>query len=95
MLAYAFRRGYFALIGVLLFTVPIFALLRFALAHVHRTCIATSCPAVDHWVTQHEGSAYLVWSYGQAPGDYWPIALALLAGGVAIQAFAMLRSNSR
>ena len=72
MLRFAFRRFYFATVGLLLLTVPIFALLRWAALHRPPPCIATRCPAEDHWVTRiirHDGPFYLLWQSGP-PYDY-------------------------
>src|SRR4051794_37429075 len=38
---------------------------------------------------------YLVWSYGRTPGDYWPLALALLAVVAAFEAILIIRARNR
>ena len=97
MLTYALRRGYFALIGVLLFTLPIFLLVR-DWTSSDLCSLNADCPPMTSiflHTPKHHGWSDLVWQRGFPPYDYWPLGLTLLAGGIALQAFVMLRSRNR
>ena len=98
MFRYAFGRFYFALVGVLLLTLPLFALMR--AATLHRTDCNPHVPygcddvAVVPLLHSH-GPLYPLWQAGVPPYDYWPVALALLAAVAAFEAIAILRARRR
>ena len=97
MLRFAVRRFYFSIVGLLLLTLPLFALLRWAALHRPPPCIATRCPAEDHWVTRiirHDGPLYLLWQ-GGPPYDYWPLGLALVAAVGGFEAVSIFRARHR
>ena len=97
MFRYAFGRFYFALIGVLLLTVPLFALVRADPGHLEPPCpinaLCTPGPGLSPLEAGHWWS--LFWTAGRMPGDYWPIALLLLGAGVVMHLVMTSRSRSR
>ena len=86
MLRYALRRAYFGLIGMLLFTLPLFAAMRFQM-HDQIRCewFQYDCYNPSQLLLLRNGPFYAVWQTGMPPHDHWPIALVLLAGGAALQ----------
>lgn len=97
MLRYSLRRFYFALIGVLLFTLPLFATMRFQM-HDKNICEWWECDGGLRpypSLLLRNGPFYPVWQTGTPPYDYWPLALALLAAAGAVDLVAVLRSRSR
>ena len=87
MIRFALRRFYVALIGMLLLSLPLFALIRVPL---HNKTICDLNPMIDFcrsssMVLSRNGPLYAIWQTGLPPNDYWPIAVALLAAEGAAQ----------
>lgn len=87
MLRYALRRFYLALIGLLLLSLPLFAMIR---VPVHNKSLcdlsgAILCVRNPPKVLIRNGPLYAFWQTGLPPNDYWPIAVALLAAEGASQ----------
>jgi hypothetical protein len=84
ILLYALRRAYLGLIGALLLTAPLLALLRYS-AHqlplVWRQGHGWYCGPTDicYPVLTRDGPFYTFWQTGRPPWDFWPLGLALLA----------------
>jgi hypothetical protein len=89
---YALRRAFFGLVGLLLFTVPLFGGLRYM---AHRMPVCGSGAVDCTGLYQHglrDGRFYLLWQGGPV-ADAWPIALALL--GTAALAEASVIASAR
>ena len=103
---FAFRRFYFRGVGLLLLTLPLFAMARISYAREYPLCVAPTGAVSLHLRCNvftdgpapvqlyRNGALYAVWQRGFPPYDYWPLGLALLAGGIALQAFVMVRSRT-
>ena len=92
---FVLRRFYFAIVGLLLLTLPLFALVRADVGHRELPCINTErCPHIPspleagHWWS-------LFWTGGAAPYDYWPLGLALVAAVAGFEATAIFRARHR
>ena len=95
MFRFAFRRFYFAVIGVLLFTLPIFALVR-EWTSSDLCSLNADCPPMTSiflHAPKHHGWSDLVWQRGFPPYDYWPLALALLAAVAAFEILMIVRAR--
>lgn len=87
MLRFALRRFYIALIGVLLLSLPLFAMIRIPV-HNKNVCdlnLMIMCEGNPPMVLMRNGPLYEFWQTGLPPNDYWPLALALLAAEGAVQ----------
>lgn len=103
MMAYPLRRAYFGIVGVLLFTLLLFFVLPpipspFAPScHVIdgvRTCTQAD-PDLDAIHAEGYSSLDEWWADRQPRTDYWPLVLALLGTGAAIDALLHVRSRRR
>lgn len=85
MLRHPLRNAYFALVGVLLFTLPIFAVVRF-----QPICDPVNCDGAPGYLP-HASAVHAFWQGGLPPHDYWPLGVALLAVAAAIDVVMMVR----
>jgi hypothetical protein len=81
MLRFALRRLYVAVFGLMLLTLPLFALMRVA-PNPRAVCGGPTVhcdrpiPAV---LPEHKPWSHFIWQTGLPPNDYWPLAIAMLA----------------
>ena len=106
MLRYALPRFYFAIIGLMLLTLPLFAAARGSYARTFPVCsyppravaLHLRCSDVIDGTFPpflREGPFYALWQRGTPPDDYWPLALVLLAAGAATETVVILRARRR
>jgi len=105
MLRFAFRRFYFAAVGLLLLTLPLFAASRIGYTRAYPLCSSPAgavalrlrCAGNDAVLPAlpRDGAFYAVWQRGYPPYDYWPLALALVAAVAAFEAIAIFRARRR
>jgi len=94
MWRYPLRRAYFGLVGLLLFTLPVFAGLRY-MEHQLPVCVTHALECIGlHQHGLHDGRFYAVWQGGPIV-DVWPAALVLLGLAVAVDATMMARARLR
>lgn len=81
MLRFALRRFYFALVGLMLLSLPLFAVMRVP-AHDKNICdvsLTIFCGRDPPMLLDRNGPLYAIWQTGVPPDDWWPLAAALLA----------------
>lgn len=80
MFRFALRRSYFAIVGLLLLTLPLFAAIRIPV-HDENICdvsLTIFCGRDPPMLLDRNGPLYAIWQTGMPPDDWWPVAVALL-----------------
>jgi hypothetical protein len=99
MLRFALRRFYFGLISLLLFTALIFGAVRVETHNLTYCDVEpNACDMAPHsspLLLIRNGPLYAVWQTGTPPQDYWPLAVALLAAGGAVEVVTIVRTARR
>ena len=101
MLRFAFRRFYFAVVGLLLLTLPLFAMARVSYLREYPPCWNPGfrCSDLNDAAAPaqlyRDGAFYAVWQRGFPPYDYWTLGLAIIVIVAAFEAIATVRARRR